>query len=417
MKRSHCERFSNVLDTCVLFHNAMIIHEQELVASGNKPLSSYDLQAMIKNLRPILDPNEEVHYHILQDIAKRIKLSKAAFFRERKNGNMKINLPKIQSKLTSVSFKEHKNGFKLSFDKNNFINKVKISGVGSIAVRNKMRLPKEARIKCATLKKETTGFFLSVVVEFEEDKSIVRERKVSPLFPYSTLQHKQNINSDVALDLGIGCFVASSDGDKITCPALEERAKEIKALNKQKRIKEAEHKKSERAVESRRLRNLRRKIAKHHGKTRRIRRDFAFKVARYFLFNYSQIFIEDLNVVKIIDKNKPNGHDFVRRIHSAAWNQFIKILQDAQGDALVHLVNPAWTSCICAYCLAPKVKKLNERLHFCLDCGTIEDRDVMAAKVIKIQGLNPEKLSVPKAWLKSQSVALRAQSSVAAKMQ
>ena len=101
-------------------------------------------------------------------------------------------------------------------------------------------------------------------------------------------------------------------------------------------------------------------------------------------------------------KNK-FSRDFSRRVHSAGWSKFFSLLEYKAVNAGINVqkVQSFWTSQICAYCLSPSPKGLATRNHYCKICGVEEDRDIMSAKVIKISGVNPEKLSVPKAWLEA----------------
>jgi len=264
--------------------------------------------------------------------------------------------------------------------------------------------------------RKSSGYFFSITYHFEEKRleelrlQAFQNKKKQPLFPYSKLSHKPAVLSDGGIDLGVATFLATSEGDEFTCSLLETEFQKLRKLNSQKRRKVKEGKKLDRAVESRRLSTLRRQIAKQHEKIQRTRADFLRKVANYLILNYSQIFHEDLDLLRLIEKGKELGHDYERRLHSAALGKFLTYLyQRAEGSfcSLV-AVNPAWTSCICPFCLFPKRKKLSERHHHCANCGAMMSRDVAGAKIVKIAGTNPAALSVAKAQLVLDAKASRA---------
>ena len=405
--RAHEVRLEETFVRCLLYRNLFLAHGEEELSLDRKYPSCGTQEKLIKDFRPIFDPGESVHTHIFQGAAKRLHLGRAAFFRERKKANKKINLPAMKGKCVSISLKEYGNGFSVVGDDRG-IRKLKLSNIGSIPLFGSPRLPKGAGIKTATIKKQTSGYFVSLVYEYEPEAPRTRSGKKQPLFPHSPLQKKPDIRQDVGIDLGIRTFIATSDGDKISCTSLEKRASELRRLNQEKARKEKAHKLSGRKEESRRLFNLRRKIARHHEKTRRVRRDFLRKVASFLVSNYDQIFYEDLEALKMIEKGESKGRGFVRRIHSAAWSSFITILlQRAEGTlSRTQAVDPAWTSCICPYCFNGKRKALSEEKHYCAECGLLEDRDVASAKVIRISGLRPELLSVSKAKLRADKQSL-----------
>ena len=407
---AHEVRLEEIFKSEVLCWNLFLLHAEEEKAKTGKYPSVYDQQKLISEIREQIDPEEKVHTHVFQDVAKRQGLSRTTFLKEmyKKSKGLdfrrSVQPPKIKTKFNSFTLKQYGNGYKF-IQKDEFITKIKLTNIGSIPVINPSRLPQGAKICTITIKKRASGFYAYCTYEIEDCKAIFKPRseKKKPMFPYSNVEHNPDIREDIGIDRGVRNSIATSDGDIFTCSLLEQRAKELRKLNKEKDRKVKAHQLSGRKVESRRLTSLRRKIARHHEKTRRIRRDFFFKVASYLSSNYRNIFFEDLSLQKLIKKSTLDGwsRDYRRRLHSAALAGFLSILKQVSETTAckLHAVNPAWTSCICPYCYEGEIKNLSQQQHCCKQCGCVEDRDVAAAKVIKILGVNPKLLSVAKAKL------------------
>jgi putative transposase len=406
--------FEHLFSICWSFYNHFLQERLDLYAKEKKSLSCFEQQKRIKDARTALDPESFVHTHLLQDVCKRIQLAYEAFFRrvrENKEGKRKKapGFPKLKKpgKYRSCTFKEHGNGYKVIL-KDDLISKVKITNVGSIRVHNRVRLPQGAKFLTGTLLRKADGYYFTLT--YSCSSSLVKLiRKQQPLFPYSDISHKAVMRDSVGIDIGIKDFLSSSDRDKISCAALQREHDELKKLNRVRRNKRRQAEKHLRDPKgSRRYRNLEKKIARQHLKIARVRADFQHKVACWLLHNYHIIFIEKLNIGKILENSF--SRDFSRRIHSAAWSQFFSILKykaDGYGNE-VREVEPHWTSQICAYCLEPAPKALQQKEHYCPGCSYEDDRDIVSAKLIRILGYNPEALSVPRARLALEAKASRA---------
>lgn len=400
-RKHQIDAFENHFAICLSFYNHFLQQRIDLYTQSKKNISCFAQQKLIKEIRQIFDPEQTVHTHILQDVCKRIHLAYQNFFRRVKENISKARkapgFPRFKNKIKSFSFKEHKNGYEI-ICQDNFISKIKISNIGKIKVFNKFKLPSDAKFLVGTLQKKADGYYFSLTYETNLDY-VKPVQKSQPLFPYSSISHKvRNAENSVGIDVGIKDFITSSDGDKISCKTLETEFDKIRKLNRIKQNKKKQLAKLN-LESSRRLDRLNNKIAKQHLKIARIRDDFQHKVANFLISNYDEIYIEKLNIGRMIKTGF--SRDFRRRIHSASWSKLFVILKYKAENAniLVREVDAAWTSQICPGCLNIAPKALNTRLHDCNHCGLQEDRDVAAAKVIKISGLNPELLSVPKARL------------------
>ncbi len=178
------------------------------------------------------------------------------------------------------------------------------------------------------------------------------------------------------IDLGIECFAAVSNGERVENP-------------KHYRAAESELKRAQRTVARRKNKrsNRRRKainiLARKHLHIKRQRADFHHKTALDVIRRYDHITIEDLNVCGMV-----RNHHLAKSISDAGWNQFARILTSKAANAgrEVILVNPAYTSQDCSQCGSRVRKSLALREHRCINCGFVAHRDHNAAINIQKRG-------------------------------
>ncbi len=114
------------------------------------------------------------------------------------------------------------------------------------------------------------------------------------------------------------------------------------------------------------------------------RQDFQHKVSRSLVNRFGFIGVEDLNI-----KRLAKGM-FAKQVLEVSWGSFLsKIAYKAQdaGRNFVK-VNPNGTSQNCSGCSKKVPKSLNVRVHHCLSCGLVLDRDINASKNILTLGLS-----------------------------
>jgi putative transposase len=124
-------------------------------------------------------------------------------------------------------------------------------------------------------------------------------------------------------------------------------------------------------------------VALTHEKTANRRKDFAHKLSHRFVQDFGTLCFEDLAVKNMVHGNLAKG------IHDVAWTQLISFTAnkaECAGRRFV-LVNPRNTSKMCSRCGALVDKDLSVRIHKCLSCGLVLDRDWNAAINILARGL------------------------------
>ena len=84
-------------------------------------------------------------------------------------------------------------------------------------------------------------------------------------------------------------------------------------------------------------------------------------------------------------RNMVKNHHLAKSISDAAWGNFRLILESKAANAGKQLtkVDPKYTSQKCSGCDTIVAKSLSVRVHDCVDCGLVLDRDHNAAINIK----------------------------------
>ena len=113
------------------------------------------------------------------------------------------------------------------------------------------------------------------------------------------------------------------------------------------------------------------------------RSDFQWKLAHELCRKYDCIFIEDLNLEGM---NRRWG----RKMHDLAHADFVQKLEYVakKYGVVVHKIDrfyPSSKTCECGY--VNKELKLSDRQWVCPECGTIHDRDLLAANNILRRGI------------------------------
>ncbi|WP_211114108.1 RNA-guided endonuclease InsQ/TnpB family protein, partial [Skermanella aerolata] len=234
--------------------------------------------------------------------------------------------------------------------------KLGIVGIpGEIKIRWHRELPAGARIAAAVLSRSCGKWHICFSVEPPAAHG-----------PYP-------VRAVIGIDVGLTSLIATSDGDTVPTPQWAG-----KASRKQRRLQRALGR-CRRG--SRRRLKAKMRLARHSARTANQRRDFAHKLSRILVSRYSHIAFENLNVTGLA-----RGM-LARSVLNAAWGQLISFTDNKAANAggLVTKVNPHGTFQECDGCERVTPKKLSDRIHNCPGYGTVVDRDVDAAKVIKHQ--------------------------------
>ena len=269
-----------------------------------------------------------------------------------KRKGKKVGEPKFKSKHSRQTARYRIGGFSVHSES------VKLAKIGHIRMVVTRQLPSPPT-SVTVIKDTANRYFASFVVEI--------------------LQHETSLNAtkSIGIDLGLTHFAIFSDGEKIENPRYHK-----KLLN---RIKKASKKLSRCKKGSKRRQNAKLKLAKLHAKIKDSRTDFLHKLTTRLVRENQAIAIEDLNVSGLVKNRKLS-----RAISDAGWYSFRQLLTakcDKYNRHLVVINRWEATSQKCSNCgFNGGKKELNVREWTCLNCGTHHDRDICAAKNIKVAG-------------------------------
>jgi putative transposase len=339
-----------VLGLCRWLYNTAL--EQRIVAwqGVRVPVSRFQQEAELKDLRAAFPEYAAIHSHVLQDVLARLDKTYQAFFRRVKAGE-RAGFPRYQGRdrWHSFTYKEFGNGATLV---NGFL---VLSKIGRIAVR--WSHPIEGPPKTVTISQEADGWYVCFSCA---------DVPVQPL---------PTTGQETGIDLGIEAFATLSNGARVFHPHWYRTA--------ERALKTAQRRVSRRRKGSSRRRKAVQLLAKAHQQVRRQRQDYHHKVALRLIQTNDVIYPEDLQV-----RNMVRNHHLAKSIADAGWAAFLTILtyKAACAGRSVVAVPPAFTSQKCSGCGALVTKGLSVRWHSCPECGTSLHRDHNAAKNIERAG-------------------------------
>lgn len=179
----------------------------------------------------------------------------------------------------------------------------------------------------------------------------------------------------VGVDLGLKDFAVMSTGERIAHPKhMEQRERRLKRY--QRRLARCQRGSANRA-------KAKRKVARAHSRVRDARRDFLHKASTDLVRRFDAIAVEDL-----APSNMVKNRSLSKAISRTGWGEFRELLtykahRDGRHLAVVNRWFPSSKTCsACGFLLAQL--SLGTRAWSCPGCGARHDRDVNAAKNIKV---------------------------------
>ena len=275
----------------------------------------------------------------------------------------KIGFPKFKSKKkdkASYTTSNVNNVIKIIDNKH-----IKLPKIKSVRIVLHRQIPNNYKIKSATIEKKPSGkYYISILTEYESQ------------IP----QVELDINKSLGLDYSSHDFYADSEGNFANYPKFyrqmqDKLAKEQRKLSK-KKLGSSNYNKQKIIV------------ARIHEKIANMRQDFLHKVARNLSNRYDYIFVEDLNM-----KNMSQCLKLGKSTMDNGFGMFRALLQykmEDQSKWLVKINRFTPTTIICSECGSYHkdiVNSLAVREWICPDCNTHHDRDINAAKNIRLAGI------------------------------
>ena len=253
--------------------------------------------------------------------------------------------------------------------------------------KNSFTIPQHITVSDGKLfiPKFKTGIDINVHREIEDDICFATISRTACGNYYCALtveftpQELPKTGSEVGIDLGIKDFCIISDGTKIDNPR-HYVSSQSKLAFQQRSMMKIKNKQSST------YKFRKHRVAKLHESVSNKRKDFLHKISFEIIKNHDIIAMESLNVKGMI-----RNHKLAKHIADVGWGlfaNFIKYKAEWYGKTTVEIDRFFPSSQICSECgYQNRELTLADREWFCVECGSVHDRDVNAAINIKNQGL------------------------------
>lgn len=217
----------------------------------------------------------------------------------------------------------------------------------------------EGIIKRVALKRNRLGEYFIVIVTDAEPRQYGKTLK----------------GASVGIDFGLKKYLTLSDGTTYDNPQFMKESL-VELRRRSRNLSKCEKGSNNRERKRKEIDRLWNDIVNR-------RSDFQWKLAHELCRKYGRIFIEDLNLTGM---NRRWG----RKMHDLAHAEFVQKLEyvATKYDVVVHKIDrfyPSSKTCECGY--INKELSLKDRQWVCPECGTIHDRDLLAANNILRRGI------------------------------
>ncbi len=217
----------------------------------------------------------------------------------------------------------------------------------------------EGNIKRVALKRNRLGEYFIVIVTDAEPRQYGETLK----------------GASVGIDFGLKKYLTLSDGTTYDNPQFMKESL-VELRRRSRNLSKCEKGSNNRERKRKEIDRLWNDIVNR-------RSDFQWKLAHELCRKYGRIFIEDLNLTGM---NRRWG----RKMHDLAHAEFVQKLEyvATKYDVVVHKIDrfyPSSKTCECGY--INKELSLKDRQWVCPECGTIHDRDLLAANNILRRGI------------------------------
>jgi len=361
-------------------YNGALEERIDCYRKTGKGRSFYDQDADLKVIRKENPEYAAFLQRIPRLALKDLNLAFKAFFRRIKAGE-KPGFPRFRSSFRDRQTLKLGEGVKWHKGKGKFAH-IKFHGLPG-KLRFKIHNPKfageDVTVKTTMLTRDHKGWWVTFQCEL-------------PDVPV------RDVADSIGIDVGIEKFLATDEGETIPNPrALD---KELKTLRRKQRALS----RKKRGGGNRQ--RARKHVARLHARIRNSRKNFHCKTAAWLASKGKTIVVENLNI-----KGLSRGM-LARQVNDVAWGYFLKRLENKAESAglRVEKVDPKFTSQACSECGVMVRKSLATRVHRCVGCGLMLDRDHNAAINIKnkaVASLEGANFGVARSCPRNLSLALQ----------
>ena len=357
-------------------YNEYIKYNQEQYELGNKFVSAHDFSKYINNVYLPNNPDKKWIKDVSSKSVKQAMIYGEKAFKKFFKGLSAFPVFKKKGKneLGAYFVKNNKTDFEF------YRHKIKIPTLKFVRVKEYGYIPKNAIIKSGTITKIADRYFLSLIMEVEDE---------------DTVKATNTSSEGLGVDLGIKDTVICSNG------------KVFKNINKTKKVKKIkkklkrEQRKMSRSAEYSKSKKIKLKECKNFNKKKLkiqrlfyrlncIRDDYNNKIVDEITrAKLKYITIEDLKVSNMM-KNKHLSKAIQEQNFYAIRTKLINKCKERNIELrLVDIFYPSSKTCSCCGSIKKNLK-LSDRIYKCCNCGIEIDRDYNAsinlekAKIYKV---------------------------------
>jgi len=329
------------LELCRELYNAALQERRDAWKLNRVSVSYFDQSRQLPEIKKHREDLNLVYSEVLQNILRRTDKTFRGFFRRMKR-QTKAGYPRFKSQSRFNSFRYPQNGFSLTD------NKLSLSKIGKLKIKLSRNVT--GKVKTCEIKRENNRWFVIFSVEtFSE-----------------TLPKTDN---SIGIDVGINSFAALSNGEIISNERFSESL--------QNKVRVAQRRVSRRKKGSNRRYKAVSQMRKIYQKIFNQRDTFQHKLSTKIIAENDLTAVEKLNIKGLAKGN------LSKQVLDASWSSFfhkLKYKAENAGRELIE-VKPHGTSQTCI-CGANVPKTLSVRVHNCVSCGLVADRDFVSAQVI-----------------------------------
>ena len=255
-------------------------------------------------------------------------------------------------------------------------NYIKMPLLKNIKFRKSRNIPVGFKIKQIQIIKKASGYYANLMIVTNVDV-------VKPI-PHGHA---------IGIDAGISSMIATSDGLILPRPKFLDKAlRKIELLQRKLKNKKKG---------SNKWKQLQHRIALLHEAVANKRKEYHYSLAHQLCDEVGMIFVE--SPLAPLDKGGIEGGIWSKGLFALqsldmGLGQFFNILEYVcfKTDTYFAKVDKNYTSQICPNCGTHTGKKdLSVRLHSCLECGYIRNRDVAASEIVRNRGLESIAVGAP----------------------
>ena len=351
--------FFNKSFGCVRFiYNWGLQKRIEAYAKDKGRISYVQLCAMLTELKKEEQYSwlRDVSNECLQQALRNLDAAFTRFFREKKG------FPRFKSK--SRSRQSYKAILSVHVDQER--RRIKLPKIGWVKYGNNRKF--EGDVRSVTVSVTHSGkYYVSVLVD--DGKEIPEKLPVT-------------FDTTIGIDMGIKDFAVCSNGDTYENPR--------HLIKAEQRLRTLQRRLSRKKKGSNRRNRARMILAIQHEKVANRRQDYLHKISTKIVRENQAIVVEDLNT-----KGMMRNHRLSKAIGACGWSTFFNMLEykcERQGKTFIRIgrFDPSSKMCSCGHVY--RGLKRSEREWVCPNCGSVNDRDLLAACNIKRFGLQEQNL-------------------------